>query len=168
MEPNDRLNSQAEDAWYATTQLFRAIELGFEGSELKSLHAKIKPGLIQKALEQHENHLHYHGVDQKRVDAYKLVCWIGCSVLSEESINPNTETDCPFKIIARALIETLCGFLGEDSRGKIVFAKETRELLLQMLIAEETQNPEHGIWQNGLYAAFHCSVVSLRLMETAA
>jgi len=168
MEKTDSLDLQREDAWFATNQLFRAIQLGFEGSKLKPLHAKIKMGLIKKAYEQHANHLHYHGVDQQRVDAYKLVCWIGCSVLSEESINPDTESDCTFKIIARALIETLCGFLGEDSRGKIVFAKETRELLLQMLIAEETQNPEHGIWQNGLYAAFHCSVVSLRLMETAA
>jgi len=153
----------AKEALAAVGQLIGAINADFDES-LRDLLPKIDK-LLLKALTQHVSHLAHHGVDQVRVDPYKLVCWVGCSVLESVTCNPDPKTRCPFKVVAQSLIDTLCGFLATDSDGKLIFRSETRKMLLQMLIAEKIEQSDQGIWQNGLYAAFHCSVESLRLLD---
>lgn len=125
--------------------------------------------IVTKTLGQHKDHLQSHDVTQNDVDPYKVVSWFGCAVLAEvtcEAKNPKDRT-CAFRAVARALINTLCGLLAEDSSGKVVFPANTRKLLLKMLIREKLKQGEQGIWQNGLYAAFHSAVVTLREMEKA-
>ncbi|MEZ5301564.1 MAG: hypothetical protein R3F11_13080 [Verrucomicrobiales bacterium] len=67
--------------------------------------------------------------------------------------------------MGNALIDTLSGLLAQDSGGKIILPIRTRTLLLQMLVAEKTGDSDHGIWQNGIYAAFHCAVASFRAIN---
>lgn len=157
VSPQDRINV----AYGAVRQLLLAIGLG-QNDIPKEFHGFIEKA-IRLTLAQHGEHLVQHGVDQKHVDPYKLVSWLGCAILAQipcEGENSDGKK-CPFRVVARATLMTLCGFLKFDSKNKVELPVRTRKLLQKMLVAEKIGNHEHGIWQNGLYVGFHCAVASL-------
>lgn len=114
---------------------------------------------IVDTLSQHRAHLEVHRVDQTHVDPYKVVCWCGCAVLKliDESEN--------FERAATAIVRLLGCFLQADSNGEVVLPPRTYDLLVQMLREEKMGTCNHGIWQNGLYAAFHSAVAVMRCYQ---
>lgn len=164
MSEEDDENRRADTAYGALKQLSKAIRNNLaDGLEGDKAHAD---KAILAAMTQHQNHLAHHSVAQKDTDPYKIVCWFGCYILKEVSchkIEPVNQA-CPFRAVANALVDTLAGMLAYDSREKVILPSQTRLLLVQMLIAEKLDENDQGIWQNGLYAAFHCSVSTLRAL----
>jgi hypothetical protein len=155
-----------EVAFGAIKQLLLAISASLGGA-LEGLKVQADH-VIAQTLTQHQQHLGHHNVEQTNVDPYKIVAWFGCAILEKVPCAAEDPKDgqpvCVFRQIGTALIDTMAGMLADDSEERIILPAKTRKLLLQMLIAEKTRKPEQGIWQNGLYAAFHCSVASLRAM----
>jgi hypothetical protein len=113
---------------------------------------------LTSMLAQHKVHLKTHQIDQSHADPYKLGSWFGCALLEnvKESGDSLSENE-PFNVIGQAVVDSLCGFLFADT-GKFRMSVKSRKLLLQMLFEEKFGACEHGIWQNGLYAAFHVAV----------
>ena len=151
---------RAEVAYGATRQLLLAIGLGKE--DLPVEFAGFVERAVVVALTQHGAHLDSHGVKQEHADPYKVVSWLGCSILDQLPCSSNTpnngEPPCPFRSVADSLVRTLSGLLKKDSGDKVLLPEESRKLLVQMLVAEKTAKNAHGIWQNGLYIGFHCAV----------
>ena len=155
---------RARLAWAAIGALLKAFEVS---------KVDIPPEEIERATREmffhHAEHLVQHKMNQTHVDPYKLVCWFGCALLSEATIIKNDKDGrCEFTAIAYAVIRTLTNFLNIDSEGRVILPPKSRQLLIQMLVQEKMRNHRHGIWQNGLYAAFHCSVATLRALTTEA
>jgi hypothetical protein len=128
---------------------------------LKHLHGRYKlPDdkldlVVIDALTQHGDHLVAHSIEQKSVDAFKLACWIGGSML--ERIDVNTErTD--FDTVIDALIATLHELLVRETKWFLVMRGADRRLLKSLIVQEKKGNDRHGIWMNGLYVAFHCGI----------
>lgn len=110
-------------------------------------------------LKQHAQHLDVHNVAQSSLDPYKYCCWFGCAVLTRISLIQGTDQHrCNFTKVSNAVVRTLCGMLDVDSYGYAKVPERTIRLLIQMLREEKRANLNHGIWQNGLYAAFHVAV----------
>lgn len=163
-------------AYGAVVELTKAINENME-AVLEGLKKQVEEvvsiqmeEVVSTMLSQHASHLKHHEVEQQQVDPYKIVCWFGCEILKHATCQSKENGDlvCPFRAVGSAIIGTLCGLLAEDSEGKIIMAQNTRDLLLQMLVAEKLGKKDQGIWQNGLYAAFHCSVGSYRCMTESA
>lgn len=114
---------------------------------------------IVDTLSHHRAHLEVHRVDQTHVDPYKIVCWCGCAVLNSIDDPDN------FLKAAAALVRVLGGLLQADSKGDVVLPSRTYKLLVQMLHEEKFGVCNHGIWQNGLYAAFHSAVAVMRCYQ---
>lgn len=168
---------RSEVAFGAVSQLILAVRHNMTSAlpQLKTQleetisQIDVEADIIVPMMSQHIGHLDHHEVTQEGVDPYKIVCWLGCEILSKVSCHRERPEKkiCPFRAVGEALIDTLVGLLAEDSRGRIILSEHTRRFLLQMLIAEKLEHGKHGIWQNGLYAAFHCSVFAFREMERA-
>jgi hypothetical protein len=155
------MEERGEIAYGAVKQLLLAIGLGKD--DLPEQFRGFIERAVVVALTQHYAHLDSHCVKQTNADPYKLVSWLGCCILQDlpcEGENSSTGT-CAFRTVADALIRTLCGLLKRDSGGRVELPRSTRKLLHQMLVAERIGKKEHGIWQNGLYAGFHCAVVAV-------
>lgn len=158
---------RAEVAYGATKQLLLAIGLG--KAEVPKEFAVFIEKAVIVALTQHGDHLASHGVEQEHADPYKVVSWLGCSILEQLPCAKNNpkkgHPPCGFRIVADALVRTLAGLLKRDSGGKVELPMRTRKLLVQMLVAEKTEKKQHGIWQNGLYVALHCAVTTAEICE---
>lgn len=110
--------------------------------------------MVLGALQQHGDHLTVHHIEQKSIDAFKLVCWLGGSLLEMEKSN-----DGHCEIIIDAIIKTLRQILVKESDWNLTTPLSLMELLKSFLLQERCGNGKHGIWMNGLYLAFHCSVI---------
>lgn len=109
--------------------------------------------MIIAALQQHGDHLGVHRIEQVTIDAFKFVCWLGGSLLK---IKKDDEVACA--VIIDALLATLEEFLVSESKWRLVISPSTVSLLKSFLLQERCGNAKHGIWMNGLYVAFHCSL----------
>lgn len=139
---------------------------------LRRLERNLEPGytltvsheeqIVLEALQQHGDHIRVHQVEQKRLDAFKMVCWLGGSLL-----NAIEETDRQHQspIIIDAVIQTLVELLILETRGELTMPRQTTVLLKSLLLQEMNGNPKHGIWMNGLYSSFHCCVATWRDRE---
>jgi hypothetical protein len=145
-----------------------ALLKSFEMSNLDISEAQIDNATVEM-FSHHKEHLRIHKVQQTHVDPYKIVCWFGCALLKTMTVIKPEHVDnrCQFKAVGYALIRTLGNFLNIDSGGAVILPAKSRQLLLQMLMEEQQKNHRHGIWQNGLYAAFHCSLATLRSVTDA-
>lgn len=152
---------RAELAWATIDFFLRTLE----ESKL-SVSEEVVDQATQEMFAQHAAHLVIHRVEQSHVDPYKLICWFGCALLKTTTeIKGDKDGRCQFRAVAYALIRSLTNLLNLDSEGRVVLPGTTRQLLLQMVTEEKRTNTKHGIWQNGLYAAFHCSLASLRSFD---
>jgi len=167
----DQINRRIDVGFGALRELEIAVRQNLDGL-LEGLKIQTDAILVE-TLAQHQDHLRHHGVEQTDVDPYKLVSWFGCMLLGKATVQQGTlhvvtegtpPLKCPFRVIGEALIDTLAGMLAVDSEEKIILPGKSRMLLLQMLVAQKLGNDDQGIWQNGLYAAFHSCVVCLRLL----
>lgn len=119
--------------------------------------------VVRETVLHHRDHLKVHQVEQKHVDGYKLVSWLGCILLKKlvqtsESVGVEPG-EGHFKVVSGALVDLLAGFLFEDKGVRL--PDEMLNFLENMLYEEAHHNSDHGIWMNGLYAAFHAAVVAL-------
>lgn len=152
-------------AYGAVKQLLLAIHLG--GDDLPDPFREFIDKAVRITLAQHGEHLVCHCVKQTHADPYKLVSWLGCAILSQIPCETGKSSDeiSGFRIVSNALIKTLCGLLKYDTEGKVELPSRARKLLRKMLKEEKIGNRDHGIWQNGLYAAFHCAITSYRVFD---
>lgn len=114
-----------------------------------------REAMVITALKQHGEHLAIHNVHQKSIDAFKLVCWFGGSLLELEK---NNNANCEH--IIDALLKTLRQILVKESDWWLTTSLGCTNLLKSFLLQERAGNGKHGIWMNGLYVAFHCSVAN--------
>ena len=145
--PEERANL----AWASVEQFTKSLDEAAISLEDPSLLEET----VIDMLSQHGDHLREHIKNQKHVDPYKIVSWLGCALLRKVSLIKGREERCPSQAVARATILTLEGFLFHDIG--VHLQEDSRLLLQRMLIREKQDNyvSDHGIWQNGLYAAFH-------------
>ena len=111
--------------------------------------------VVHETVMHHKEHLKVHDVEQKHVDGYKILTWLGCILIKKMEFM-GSEPNEFFNHIASSLVDLLGGFLYVDC--DIRLPDEDLELLLKMLHEEDHDNSDHGIWMNGLYVAFHCAV----------
>jgi len=147
-------NERSDLAWAAVEQFNKSIieaKLDLEDPSLLD-------ETILEMLWQHGDHLSEHIGEQNHVDPYKIVSWLGCSLLRRVTLIKTGGGRCPSHAVARATILTLEGFLHKDTGAYL--EEDSRLLLQRMLIKEKQDNyqSDHGIWQNGLYAAFHLAM----------
>ena len=157
-----------EAAYFSCEQLF--ITLKKRGASIAHDDALIDEVVIETVLH-HREHLRVHEVEQRHVDAYKIVSWLGCILLKKllqtqkkDSMEP-VDSGLQFDMVAGALVDLLGGFFYEDK--DIHLPDEMLEFLIKMLHEEAYNNGDHGIWMNGLYMAFHSAVVVAELHPTA-
>jgi len=112
--------------------------------------------IVSEACLQHAKHLDTHDINQVTIDASKLACWLGGSLI--EKLEGDNDHQC--EVIIDALLKTLRGFLIAESKWFLLMPASAMRLLKSFLMAERRNNPKHGIWMNGLYAAFHCPLVA--------
>jgi hypothetical protein len=108
--------------------------------------------VVIKALTQHGGHLSIIGIQQDHLDPFKLVCWLGKALISHLEAG---DGDSQREVIIDGLIETLDELLFLETDENALVAAEDKELLKRMLVAEMTNQCDHGIGFNGLYIAFH-------------
>jgi hypothetical protein len=111
--------------------------------------------VVIDALKQHGDHLAVHRIEQTTIDAFKLACWLGGSLLEAEKTD---ERKCT--VIIDALIKTLREFLIVETEWWLLMPPTCMALLKSLLRQERGGNYKHGIWMNGLYMSFHCSIKS--------
>ena len=126
--------------------------------------------VISETVIHHKEHLRVHEVEQRHVDAYKIVSWLGCILLkklvqSQKKNSMEPDSGIQFNMVAGALVDLLGGFFYEDK--DIRLPDEMLDFLIKMLYEEAYNNGDHGIWMNGLYMAFHSAVVATDLQATA-
>lgn len=114
--------------------------------------------VVMSALQQHGEHLRVHQIEQKSIDAFKLVCWLGGSLLDGIEVQDNHQCG----VIIDAIIRTLEELLIIETESNLILPYSAASLLKSMLMQEKARNPRHGIWMNGLYVAFHCGRVAWR------
>jgi hypothetical protein len=112
--------------------------------------------IVSEACLQHAKHLDTHNINQVSIDASKLACWLGGCLL--DRIEHDNDHQC--EVIIDALLKTLRGFLISESSWFLLMPPTTMRLLKSFLMAERRNKPKHGIWMNGLYAAFHCPLAA--------
>ena len=126
--------------------------------------------VIRETVIHHREHLQVHKFEQRHVDAYKIVSWLGCILLKKlvqqkkHSMEPD-DSDVQFNMVAGALVDLLGGFFWEDKGIRL--PDEMLDFLIKMLHEEAYNNGDHGIWMNGLYMAFHSAVVATELQAIA-
>lgn len=156
---NHSEEERSEVAWSAIKQ-FQATLKEVYSQDLNK-EQQLDSALIGM-LTQHQKHLDNHVDEQSDVDPYKIVCWYGCCLLQDaiviHSNNTSERVACPSKIIAKAMVNTLNGFLYQDSHKKFYLSEEQCNFLVRMLMMEKKDNKEHGIWQNGLYSSFYAAL----------
>lgn len=143
-------------AYAVTDQLWKAFQL-------EDVIGEISPSLydevIIETLTQHREHIKVHKIEPKALDPYKFACWFGCAVLGKVTIVENDDSDrCNFTKASKALVRSLSGMIHIDSKYTVKVPERTISLLIRMLREEKKRNYNHGLWQNGLYAAFHTTV----------
>lgn len=114
--------------------------------------------MVVDALKQHGDHLAIHGIEQKTIDPFKLTCWLGGSLLDAVAKGDKEGTSCD--AIFDAMLATLREFMVKETSWHLVIPKSCLKLLKGLLVQERLGNPKHGIWMNGLYMSFHCSIKS--------
>jgi hypothetical protein len=119
-----------------------------------SLDLQNKEELVIDALRSHGDHLSLISIQQNRVDAFKLACWLSRSILRSLEADPSFSQHLA---IVESLLKTLEEILFLDTDGNVRFSKEDRELLRRMAMAEIKGECDHGIGANGLYIAFHAA-----------
>jgi len=143
-------------------QLFRAFR---KDSNFRiSITEKDEDHLISKTVQHHGEHIQLHQIQQEHVDPYKLLAWLGCNLL--DMIEEGRESQDPpiqFKETTRIIVNVMAGFLQKDHG--IVLPIKTRRIIAKSLYQERFDNPDHGIWMNGLYLAFHLSVKGCELKQ---
>lgn len=156
-QPSQRSNNPPEQdrliksAYGVLQRLLKNLRPKYE------LRADQVESIVLDALKQHGAHLATHGIEQKNLDGFKLACWLGGSLLELEK-----EVDDRCEVIIDGLLKTLREFLIEETQWKLIMPKSSIVLLKSLLIQERKNNPKHGIWMNGLYVAFYCSLKSWR------
>jgi hypothetical protein len=114
--------------------------------------------IIAQALSQHAKHLQVHQIEQTSLDPFKFICWIGGCLLNGLEKGDGNEFQCG--VIIDAILHTLEEQLILESKATLILPNTSAELLKRMLLQENANNGAHGIWMNGLYVAFHCSVAT--------
>lgn len=117
--------------------------------------------LVRKTITHHSQHLKLHNLKQRHVDVYKLLAWVGCNTLELIKESQLDASDFQFKQVTMVLVNLMAGHLKAD-RG-IALEKKTRRLLAKSLYEEKYGNPDHGIWMNGLFIAFHTAIKACNL-----
>ena len=120
--------------------------------------------VVITALKRHGAHLTVHTVDQNRLDAFKLLCWLGCAIingLEKEASYHQHET------VLDALINSLEEILALETNREVRLTENDRELLRRFVMEEIKGNTDHGIGFNGLFVAFHCFRSSYRQLKGA-
>jgi hypothetical protein len=113
--------------------------------------------VVIRACAQHGKHLATHGIQQTSLDAFKLVCWLGGSWLDMLDREKDVE-EC--RQITQGLLSTLRLILARETEWNLAVPPSTMKLLASFIEQEWRGNTEHGIWMNGLYAAFHLGATS--------
>jgi len=113
--------------------------------------------VVVEALKQHGDHLAVHGIVQESIDAFKLACWLGGSILDTKKKEPQ---ECG--TVINALLKTLREFLYKESEKALIVPKDTVALFKSCIVQQQKGNDRHGIWMNGLYVSFHCSLSSYK------
>ena len=142
---------QLVKSMHGTLRMFlRNVQPGYEFS-IDDVEA-----IVFEACRQHLDHLEVHDIEQHSIDPMKLACWLGGALLSK--IDADNDHHC--EVIIRALLKMLRGILISESKWFLLMPPSAMELLERFLMAERRKNFRHGIWMNGLYAAFHCPLVA--------
>lgn len=149
-----RLLRLVKSAFGAFKRLSRNLEPNYE------FHPSQQETVVLDALTQHGEHLRVHQIEQKTIDAFKLVCWLGGSIL--KGLEHNEDGDRQSVVVIDALIKTLEELLIIESEAVLILPAATRTLLKSLLRQERSNNPNHGIWMNGLYMSFHCPIATWR------
>lgn len=146
---------RGELAYATVVQIIKAIR-ATENCQIQQVEVD---EALRHMMLQHASHLTTHSINQTHADPYKLACWFGCALLEkiDDSEVKKNNPSCRFQQFANAIVNTLSGFLLKDT-GSFRLPHISRLLLVQMLYEEKARHPDHGIWQNGLYAAFHVPI----------
>jgi len=110
---------------------------------------------VTQMLRQHRDHIDYLCINQLRVDVYKIACWAGCRIIAQ-ICEGHPEDEDALEAASSTLVRFLAGTFKMDT--EIVVPNDTQILLKRYLVHEFQGNGDHGIGQNGLYAAFHTAV----------
>lgn len=121
-----------------------------------SLTADKLEDVVLDALKQHGAHLAVHNIQQTNIDAFKLTCWIGGSLL--ERLEKNDGHQCG--IVIDAILKTLRELMILETQWFLLVPPKCMALLKSFLLQEWNGNTKHGIWMNGLYMSFHNAIWS--------
>jgi len=112
---------------------------------------KFEDDFVISALKRHGNHLSVHTISQDHVDPLKLICWLGCAIISEIK-------DDTFQIqsdVLTAIINSLEETIMLETNCQISLSENDRNLYHRLAIEEIKGNGDHGIGFNGLFIGFH-------------
>ena len=135
---------------------------------LALLKANLPPGysvsidqeeeIVAQALSQHAAHLKFHQIEQKSLDPFKFVCWMGGCFLAGIERGEGNTSQC--EAVIDSILHSLEELLIVESEAKLILPASSAILLKSMLLQEHAKNGAHGIWMNGLYVSFHCTCAS--------
>lgn len=110
--------------------------------------------IVIAALKRHGAHLSTHGIDQKHLDPFKLIAWLGCEIINGLERGDGFEHQAG--VVLDSIIKSLEEILAFETEKYVCVRSEDKELLKRLLLQELLHNPAHGIGFNGLFIAFHC------------
>jgi len=114
------------------------------------------------ALTQHGNHLSAHTIEQTHADCFMLACLLGSHLVKNLFDDPE---DHQAKQVIEATIRTLDEMLYIDTNKCVQMPDKTSELLKRLMLQQHQGNDDHGIWINGLYMAYHCSIATYKQLR---
>ncbi len=91
-----------------------------------------------------------------------LACLLGTHLIKNLHDDPDYHQA---KKIIEATIRTLDEMLYIDTKKKVQMPSKTSELLKRLMLQQHQGNDDHGIWINGLYMAYHCSIATYKQMS---
>lgn len=120
--------------------------------------------VVISALKRHGAHLFTHTVNQSKLEAFKLLSWIGSAIIARLE---NGESYHQHETVLDALMGSMEEILALETNNNVILTDDDRVLLKRFLLQEIMGNPDHGIGFNGLFVAFHCFRSTYRQLQAA-
>lgn len=129
--------------------------------------ASIDESLI-KCMRHHDEHIFRHQIDEQSVDPLKIYAWFGYDLASKLTVKSGEllekDDSCSSNAILsqrhdviKALVASMnASILVERPRGGL--DRVTLNYLVRLLERELDEDSDHGIGQNGIFAAFHSAL----------
>ena len=136
-----------------TEQTIRAYLLGLDRVAGVKLNEFQEDFITRNSLADHAKHVKRHKINQKNIDAYKLIGFLAyhtCKSVWDSGVDDQIQ----IPLICRHAVDRLCAPLKKDTQSRVVLKSKDKQYISSMLEAEICNNGDSGIGANGIGAVF--------------